>query len=219
MKRAAQYGFTLAEVLVALLIFSLIAAASVYALNLGVNARDQLGDADEALKELQLARMLIKEDTAQIVMRPVRDEFGATAPAPFQGGRNIVRSRIEDDEQILVSFTRAGWLNPQASAPRSALQYVEYLKRGNAVIRRSRPYLDDARGASRVERVLFSNVETAAAEFVVGEFRGELEWTNEWPVSGSGPAAPIAMALIVGSANGEEIRHLFWIGSLGGVGV
>jgi len=211
MRKGKQSGFTLPEVLVALLIFSLIAAASVYALRLGVNARDQLGEADDALRELQLARMLIKEDMAQIVLRHVRDEFGDPAPAAFQGGRDIRRGRVEDDERILMSFTRAGWINPDARAPRSALQYVEYVRRGDQLIRRARLYLDDAGGGERIERVLFEGVEEAGVEFLSGEFRGALEWASEWPVPGA-TSAPPAIALTISNEAVRDLRQLFWIG-------
>jgi prepilin-type N-terminal cleavage/methylation domain-containing protein len=64
MKRSQQQGLTLPEVLIALLVFSAIAATSVYALRLGVDSRDQLARVDDELKSFQLARTLIKEDMA-----------------------------------------------------------------------------------------------------------------------------------------------------------
>ncbi|MHA7873583.1 MAG: type II secretion system minor pseudopilin GspJ, partial [Hyphococcus sp.] len=191
-----QNGFTLPEVLVALLIFSLVAAASVYALRLGVDSRDQLSAADAELKQLQLARTLIKEDFAQVAQRPVRDEFGILTPAHFHGGQSLFFRRPADGETQLIAFTRSGWTNPNARAPRSTLQYVEYLVRDNALIRRARVYPDEAPRSETLERVLFTDIDSARMEFLVGEVRRELQWAEAWPVSGAQSPPPRAVALI-----------------------
>lgn len=210
-----QQGLTLPEVLIALLIFSLISASSVYALRLGVDSRDQLAAADEALKKLQIARILIKEDLAQAVLRPTRDEFGVPRRNVFEGGQAAFGGRIEDDEAILLSFVRAGWINPGALAPRSALQHVEYVFRDGAVIRRARAFMDETSNTDRLERVLFEGLADAHAEFLNGEFRGDLVWADAWPVGG-GVGAPRAVALTLEWEDAEPLRQLFWIGDLGG---
>jgi len=217
MRQTAQRGLSLPEVLIALLVFSVIASTSVYALRLGVDARDQLSAADADLKDLQLARMLIKEDMAQIVLRPVRDEFGETLAAPFWGGRRIERGAASRDETILLSFVRAGWINPDARAPRSALQYVEYIQKGDQLIRRARAYLDDAKNAQQIERVLFSDLGGMSIEYLNGEFRGELQWASEWPLSvgAQGAGHPVAIALHIQRQRQGALRQLFWIGEVG----
>ncbi len=215
MRSQLQKGVTLPEVLVSLLIFALIASASVYALRLGVDSRDQLGAADDRLKKLQIARSLIKEDLAQTVARPVRNEFGELTPVPFAGGQVSFASRAEDDEKILMSFTRGGWLNPRAAAPRSALQHVDYVFRRGAVVRRARIYLDEAPKAELVERVLFDDLEDAHAQFLVGEFRGELNWGDAWPTSNAAVGLPRAIALVLDREDAAPLRQLFWIGELG----
>ena len=213
-----QQGFTLPEVLVALLIFALIAAASVYALRLGVDSRDQLAASDERLKELQIARVLIKEDFAQVTARSVRDEFGILTPAYFHGGQSLFERRPVDGEDVLVSFVRSGWLNPNARAPRSALQYVEYIRKDDALIRRARVYLDDATRSERIERVLFDDIENANIQFLAGEIRRELQWADAWPVADAQSPPPPAVAITITDKNGDELRQLFWIGDIGSAG-
>lgn len=213
MSRPLQSGLTLAEVLIALLIFSFIAAASVYALRLGVESRDQLSAADSALKKIQIARLLIKEDLAQVADRPVRDEFGIVNAAAFAGGQVTFGRRAADDEKVLMSFVRSGWLNPNAQAPRSALQRVEYIFKNNALIRRSRVYLDETENIQTIDRILFDDLEDATAAFVNGEFRGELQWADAWPVS-SAQLWPEAVALTLYKTDEEPLRQLFWIGAL-----
>lgn len=211
----SQNGVTLPEVLISLLIFALIASASVYALRLGVDSREQLSAADDQLKKLQIARILIKQDLAQVVARPARDEFGGLSPVYFSGGQTSFASRVEDDEKILISFTRGGWLNARAATPRSALQYVDYIFKGGAVIRRARIYIDETPNAEYVERVLFDGLSDASAKFLIGEFRGELDWADAWPISGSGQRPPRAVALVLEENGTETLRQLFWIGELG----
>jgi general secretion pathway protein J len=210
-----QKGFTLPEVLIALLIFALISAASVYALRLGVDSRDQLAAADEKIKELQIARILMKEDFAQVIARPVRDEFGTTAPVSFYGGQTGFFRRSANKEKVLVAFSRAGWLNPNARLPRSALQYVEYILKDDTLIRRARIYLDDASRAEKKERVLLDNIQTVKIEYLVGEARGKLQWVDAWPVSGTAASPPRAVAVTTIDARGEELRQFFWIGETG----
>ena len=217
--RSGQKGLTLAEVMIALLVFSLIAASSVYALRLGVESRDQLETADSELKRLQLARLLVKEDLAQIVARPARDAFGVQVPAVFQGGQSVFGGRVEDDEEILMSFVRGGWINPQAIAPRSALQHVEYIFRDGEVIRRARTFVDETQGGEHVERVVFDGLEDAYTEFLIGEVRGELDWAEAWPVGNDGSRPPQAVALVIEEEGVPPLRQLFWLGDLGAGGV
>lgn len=210
----AQRGLTIPEVLIALLIFSVIAAANVYALRLAVDSRDQLTAVDAELKKLQLSRALIREDLAQVVNRPVRDEFGARAPAPFRGGQITFSSRQENDEKVLFAFVRGAVINPNAQDPRSAQQFVEYYFKGGEVRRRSRFFLDETTSMEQTERVLFDDVVDARAEFSNGEIRGELQWIDAWPVGGGAAAPPFAVALVIEREGLPELRQQFWIGDL-----
>ncbi|WP_425408605.1 type II secretion system minor pseudopilin GspJ [Hyphococcus sp.] len=214
MSVSRQYGFTLPEVMIALLVFAAIASASVYALRLGVDSRDQLAAADERLKSFQIARTLIKEDLAQVAARNVRDEFGQPFPAAFRG--NIVEfgGNIQEDETLLLAFVRHGWRNPNAATPRSSLQYVEYLFKGGALVRRSRIYLDEAARSDTSERVLFEGLEDARASFLIGETRGELEWADIWPVSNA-VQPPAAVSLMLIWPDRAPLEQRFWIGGIG----
>ncbi len=210
----SQRGMTLPEVLIALLVFAAIAATSVYALRLGVDSRDQLARVDDELKAFQIARALIKEDMAQVTGRRVRNEYGDMEETVFRGNLESFGARREDDERLLAAFVRGGWINPDAQAPRSALQYVEYIYRNGALIRRSRAYLDEASGADVSERVLFSGLKDVRADFLLRETRGELEWAEIWPV-GAGATPPQAVSLTIEREGHAPLQQLFWIGAVG----
>ena len=138
--RLIQRGFTLTEVLIALFIFSLIAAGSIYALRLGIEAADQFELGDARVRQLQHARILIKEDLAQLAQRRTRNEFGLATPGSFFGGRLIGQRPQRGEGDILFALVRYGWRNPDYAAPRPSLQYVEYVQIEDRLVRRTRPF-------------------------------------------------------------------------------
>jgi len=214
MTRPSQRGLTLPELLVALLIFAMISGAAVYALRLSVEGREQLENADSSIRDLQVARLVIKEDMALVAPRVVRDEFGNAYPAAFLGGAGLgVRPAI-DGERLLLAFVRRGWNNPQDRSPRSTLQAVEYLVVGQSLVRRTRPYLDDARDQPRTDRVLINDVRDAAFGFYAGEVGGRMTWADLWPSTGpSGP--PMGVRLTMATGRLGELEQIFWIGEVG----
>jgi general secretion pathway protein J len=213
MTNRRQLGLTLVELLVALLVFSFVGAACVYSLRFGVDARNQLASAQARLSQKQLARLIIKEDLAQFVDRPVRDEFGESATAAFKLGA-IQNKPRRNDERVILSFVRSGWLNPGDEAPRSELQYVEYVVRDNFLLRRTRPYLDDARGQSRSILTLMSEAGDIRLQALTGEMNGRLLWLDDWPQSEEA-LAPMAVRLTYRSRRWGELEELYWIGRVG----
>lgn len=213
-KLSAQRGLTLPEMLVALLVFAMIAGAGVYALRLAVEGREQLEQADDDLREWQLARLTIRQDLAQLVPRSVRDEFGNAQAGPFIGGIGFAARAPVAGETPLAGFVRRGWVNPENAAPRSTLQYVEYILKDDDIVRRTRPYLDDARGQPETDRVLFSDVRNAQLTFLAGETPQGLQWADAWPAPGGRGFAPRALRLVFETDRLGEIEQLFWVGSL-----
>jgi general secretion pathway protein J len=214
----SQAGLTLIELLVALSIFAAIATTGVLALRAGVDARSQLSAADAILSDLQNTKTLLREDLSQVVLRPVRDEFGSVAGPPFLGGAETRRRAPVSGETLLVAFVRAGWTNPDYALPRSSLQYVEYVLRDGALVRRSRPYLDDARGQPRSERVLLSQAETVSLRFFAGESSQGIVWQEGWPMRGEDTSAPKAVELSFATTRIGPLRLLFWIGDIAAPG-
>lgn len=214
MTRSSQRGLTLPELLVALLIFAMISGAAVYALRLSVEGREQLEFADASIRDLQIARLILKEDMALIAPRVVRDEFGNALPSAFLGGAGLAVRPARDGERVLMAFVRRGWKNPQDRNPRSTLQAIEYLVVGDSLVRRTRPYLDDARGQPRTDRVLIKDVRDVSIGFFVGEVGGRMTWAELWPSSGlSGP--PMGVRLKFATERFGELEQIFWIGEVG----
>jgi len=208
---SSQRGFTLAELMVALLVFSFVASIGVYTLRLGAEAREQLEETEKSVRDIELMRVVLKNDLLQMTPRPVRDEFGDRTDQWFFGGDAHPQSRVQSGETLLFSFVRNGWINPGAKEARSSMQYIEYFTRENQLIRRVRPYLDAARNQPTAERILVTDLSAVAVEFLRGEVRGRLDWDDSWPALETTAPKPDALALVLTNARYGEMRFLFWI--------
>ena len=187
-------GFTLVEMLVGLLVFSLIAAAGVGVLRLSIDNRFAVGQSTERTAALQRTRALLRADLAQAADRRVRDDDGRVDPQALSGG----------DAVTLLALTRRGWSNP-GQAPRASMQRVEYRLDGKRLERRVRSALDG--GALGEPQLLEDGVETAAIAFID---RG-----RETPVWSPTPDRPLpeAVRLTLTLEGYGPVTQLFLVGS------
>jgi general secretion pathway protein J len=176
--RRTQTGFTLLELLVALAIFSVMAAMAYSGLNGLIQNRDQLSQVSDRLHELQLTMDTLRRDLSQSIPRPVRDELGDLRPAmaAFPG-------------RFDLELTRGGWPNPLAQ-PRSHLQRVVYRFEGDELVRYGALVLDGGARTDARRRVLLSGLNS----FDVRILDSLGEWQSGWPVDGQ-PAMPRAVRL------------------------
>lgn len=151
MRRRA--GFTLAEVLIALVIFALLAAAGTAVLAASVDSRFAVKAASDRTADLQRVRALLKADVGQAVNRA---EPGAeTGSAPIEVG--------DGAGGPLLTLVRTGWANPTGRA-RGSLQRVEWRVTDGRLERRA--FDQPAGGRPGPPQVLYEGVEAAAATFV-----------------------------------------------------
>ena len=106
-ERKRQQGFTLLEVLLALVIFAMF-SISAYAVLQGVMKNDDVARQKIArLTELQTAMTSIEQDLTQVVARTWRQDGENLNVALYQG-----KDVVDSDGDVLM-FIRAGWLNPE----------------------------------------------------------------------------------------------------------
>ncbi|WP_269747214.1 type II secretion system minor pseudopilin GspJ [Sphingobium sp. TCM1] len=168
--RSAQQGFTLIELLVAFMIFAMLAAAGVLLLGNSVSAQAQVKARLDDMAAVQRAGGALAGDLGQAVPRITRTEAGTLAPAfwAHDGGEG----------QPVMQFVRGGWDN-LGDLPRPSLQKVEYWVRQGRLERRTYAQLDGAAGDDPA--ALLENVEAVTLRFRDAQGEWREDWTPTQP--------------------------------------
>lgn len=195
---ARPNGFTLVELLVSLLIFSMLAAAGVGLLGFSVRAQEAAGDTLDSVAALRRLGAVMTADLAQATPRLVRDEGGQRVQA-FTGG-------IIGDEGASLIFVRQGWSN-STEAPRASLQRVRYRLVGDRLERTVWPMLDGA-APGRPAALM-----TGASNLRL-RYRTRGEWRDQWDPQRL-DAMPDAVELVFDLAGTGPVRQLFLVGGGG----
>lgn len=189
-------GFTLVEMLVAVLVFALLSAAGVLVLVQAADHQAAVGARLERLAEFQRARALLQADLSQVTLRRVRHPEGGAARDAFTGRTLQPGARAPGP---LLAFVRRGWRNPDG-LDRASLQHVEYRIVDGRLERSSRPMLDGA--AAGEPQVVLEGVSAARlAYFDHGQ------WSDGWP--GGATALPDAVRLELHVAGIGDATQLF----------
>jgi len=199
MRRSAQKGFTLIEVLVAMFIFAILSALAYGTLSQTLLSAEILSDRMDRLQALQRTMRMLTDDMHQLTPRPVRDElgdnFGPALDTGFQSG-------------FAIELTRSGWNNPMV-LPRSTLQRAAYRIEDEELIRYHWTVLDRTLSNEPVSVALLDGVESIQFRF----FLADGESTDQWPpLSQAGPAGarlrPRAVEVILRLVDEGEITRL-----------
>lgn len=190
-------AFTLLELLVALAIFSLIAAMAYSGLNAVLNAQQQTSQQAQQLAKLQMAIHFISRDVQQFVDRPIRNEFGEFEP-----------SLLGQHNQL--TFTHAGWRNP-TQQKRSQLRRVHYFIENEKLWYRYWLVLDRAQDSQPYQVKLLDGIEQMRVAFLADDN----QWQSSWVIS---PQAvnqdkqltpPRAIEVILQTQRWGTVRRLF----------
>ena len=192
----SERGFTLVELMVAFLIFAMLASAGVALLGFSVRAQAAGGRKLDDVAALDRTLSVLSADCAQAVARPTRDVDGTARPA-FVG-------EAGSGATPMLRLVRGGWSNLDA-APRAGLQKVEYRVADGALERVAYPQLDGA--APLTPAVLLPHVRAARLRY---RFAGA--WSDRWDGAG-GVALPQALELILTRDDGTVLRQLHLVGT------
>lgn len=194
--QSGEGGFTLIELMVALFIFGVLAAAGVMLLSGTVNVQGVVKQHLDDMALINRASAAMTSDLAQATPRITRNEGGKFAPA-FWG-------QASDSVQPLLRLVRAGWSNLD-DAPRSTLQKIEYRLTDGVLERISYPLLD---GVTPDEpSALLENVENV--RFRYRDEKGV--WRDDWQPA-QPDLLPRAMEMRVVRQGKEPLTLLFLVG-------
>lgn len=200
--RSRDGGFTLAELLVAIAIFSVLSVFAYQGLRNFLTARAIVESRNDGFLRMTKCFSLLQHDLESLVARPVRDELGDALPA-VEGNPNT---------EALLALTRHTPWAPMAR-PGTDLKRIEYYFKGENLIRRTWNVLDRLPDSSYFEQALIDGV--AAVDF---RFYDQTEWVEEWPrARGVGDLArlPGAISVEITFANGRAIKRIFLVSGAG----
>lgn len=193
-------GFTLLEIIVVLLVFSVMAAMAYGGLNSVLKLRRGIEDSMLRTADLQRAYLRLRQDFQNVRDRPARDEFGEPH-APL----------LIDRDQILTVI-RGGLRNPLGGS-RSSLERVRYRVKDRALMRASWTAVDLPERSEPAELALLKDVQEVRWRFLDTGY----EWQTQWPdtsqaIAPGNTAAyppPIAVELTLVTKDWGEVRFLF----------
>lgn len=166
-------GFTLVEMLIALMLFAVIAVGAIGLLRFSVDAELASRNKTDSIAAQRRFLSVWTADLAQAVPRPVRDQAGASHSA-FEA----------DVDGVIIRLTRSGWDNVDGAA-RSSLQKVEYRVTPTALVRAAYPFPDGAAVGTGAEMLPLTGAPTLRFRSKDGNWRErwEPQLTTELPVA------------------------------------
>lgn len=194
--RRAENGFTLIEMMVALLIFGMLAGAGVSLLTFSVRAQAAASERLDSIANDQRMASLLASDLAQAVPRVTRDVVGANQRA-FSGTNGVGAAP-------LLRYVRGGWSNPDG-APRASIQRVEIALNDNRLERRTYAMSDGATAGDPM--VLASGVESVSLRY-----RDRGNWNATWE-NDNPKLLPKAVELTIARKDSPALTMAFLVGS------
>jgi general secretion pathway protein J len=168
-------GFTLLELLIAMMIFALIGVMAMGGYSQLARQSERLDSSMQRVRAVQMTMMRFAQDFAELEPRPVRDALGASSePALLADARS----------QNVVQFTRAGWSNPAAIA-RSTLQRVAYRIDNGKLYRDHFAVLDRTLTAEPTQILMLEQVKSLRLRFM----NRNRAWSEQWPATNA-PTTP-----------------------------
>lgn len=193
-----QHGFTLLELLIASIIFAIMALMAYGGLD---NVIDNSQASQQSLKRLQQVQQcvtVLSRDLSQIIARSIRDEYGNKQPY-LSAGNNL---------DYLIEFSRGGQVNP-ANLLRSSLLRVAYRFDDEKLVRLQWPQMDRAQGIEARQTTLLENIDNVTIRFL----DQNAEWHDQWPplnaADGSAAIELFAIEVVLQLNDWGDIRRLY----------
>lgn len=198
-------GFTLIEMLLAVIIFAFVGVASVAMLDTVAKSDEASQQSIARMEKLQRALMFFERDIWQISPRQVRINGEAPSKSTLAGAANFIES---DDDGL--SFSHAGWTNPGMVLPRSEVQLVGYRLKEQKIERLFYLYPDAVTGTEPNVQVLLEGIDELKFRYLANasaEQSSELQWLEAW----DNATWPRAIKLTLRSDEFGTIERIFML--------
>lgn len=176
-------GFTLVELLVAMVVVAVIGVMALGGLSEVIRQQTIAQERADRWREIQFAMRIIAQDLAQVHPRPTREEFGEA----------WIGSVYADPNSYALEFSRGGWANPVAS-PRGSVLRVAYDAVDDTLVRFHWSVMDRTAVTPPIQTELLTGVEEIEVRLL--DANGELQY--DWPpASMNGPDALTARPRLI----------------------
>lgn len=175
------HGFTLVELLIAIVLFSILSVGSYQVLSSVLNSHRKLSSHNEKFDALRRTINMLTRDLQQARSRPVINTYGEPEGALI----------LESSDQSRLVLSTAGWANPLA-APRGTVGRVEFFVEDEVLTKRRWLVLDAVDEESYFDMPLLKGV----SEFQIRALDAERRWISYWPTTDM-PATELPKALEV----------------------
>lgn len=163
-------GFTLIEVLLALMIFATLSVAATQIFRNVIASDQQTEQIGDALKNMQRTLIIMDSDFRQMLARQYRNGGDESEENLLEFGDDLL-----DSESQGIRFVRGGWINPQQLFPRGEVVKVGYRIQDEKLERIRWMYPDDSSATEPAVMPLMEGVTSLRFEV-----KGENGWQKDW---------------------------------------
>lgn len=200
--RPTARGFTLLEILVALVIFSLMSLLAYRGLNTVLQTRAHLTQDNQKWRDVAMLFARLEKDFAMLAPRPIRDQNNLRA-APLLG-----KASLQNDQDAHLQLTRMG-IPEQADSLAGPLRFA-YRLRESRIEQLVWPVLDAAPRSSPSVNPLLTQVAKLDIQYL--DRTGQ--WHDHWPLNESSNAFPSAVQISIELNTQERVTRLFALPAL-----
>jgi general secretion pathway protein J len=195
-RRNSRKGFTLLEILIAMLIFTIVSVIMAHALHTIIESNTGTEKRAAQLAELQIATLLLSRDIEQCIDRPILN------------GKKIQEKSLQGTVTRL-SLTHGGVANPGGDAIRSTLQRSDFIFESHRLVRQIWTVLDQTETSVPQQRELLSNVKDLQFDYL--DAKGFFH--NTWPPleQDKSPPLPAAVRITMTLKNWGKFTQLYII--------
>jgi len=187
-------GFTLIEVMVALMIFAVVSVLAAQGLKVLIRSHEIIRVQSDKLEKLQIALALIDRNMSQTIDRSIINQQNITRPALFGG-------------ESYIEFTHGGVMNPQGGELRSTLKRTAYfLDTKHELVQRTWPVLDRTAKTLPADRILIGHVTGLKLRYI----NANNQFFDTWPQEDSSEL-PRAVEMTMTLDHWGELGRVFII--------